>query len=222
MEELKDQGNTFFKNKDFDKALEKYKECLDLIDENDDTNLSIINSNLSATFCKLENYSMALEHAVMSTRKSPNWYKAWYRLSFVLLKLDKIEQAKTSIDKTIECCNETEKNEKYILDLKNEIYQNSDYNIIDESKSDMPNMQNMPNMPNMQNMQNMPNMPNINDPNLSPILNMMMSNNKIKEKMENDQFKEKMRKNRSNPLAMFGDPDMTDIMSEMLKSMNNK
>ena len=51
---------------------------------------------------------------------------------------------------------------------------------------------------------------------------MMMSNNKIKEKMENDQFKEKMRKNRSNPLAMFGDPDMTDIMSEMLKSMNNK
>jgi tetratricopeptide (TPR) repeat protein len=214
MEAIKNEGNELFKLKNYQGAIEKYKEALELIDDNDtekDKKKSILNSNISATYCKEENFELALEHAVMSTRLNSEWHKAWYRLSFVLYKLGKINEAKKSIEKTIECCKEENINEKYIIDLKTLINQteedNSDYNILDENDEKMPKMPNMPNMANM-------------GDNFMPLMNQMMNNSKIKEKLENPEFREKMLKNQSNPLSMLTDPDMKDIMTEMMKSMS--
>ena len=208
MEDIKNEGNELFKLKNYQGALEKYKGALELIDDNDtekDKKKSILHSNISAAYCKVENFELALEHAVMSTRLNSEWHKAWYRLSFVLYKLGKINEAKKSIEKTIECCKEENINEKYILDLRSLINQteedNSDYNVFDENDKKIPSM------------------PNIGD-NFMPLMSQMMNNSKIKEKLENPEFREKMLKNQSNPLSMLTDPDMKDIMTEMMKSMS--
>ena len=213
METIKNEGNELFKNKDFKGALEKYKKAIELIDDSDaekDKKKSILHSNISATYCKEESYELALEHAVMSTRLNSEWHKAWYRLSYVLFKLEKISEAKKSMEKTMECCKNENVDDKYILDLKDLIFQtkevseNNNYKVIDEDK------QNVPNMPNFGNMGD----------NFMPLMNQMMNNTKIKEKLDNQDFREKMMRNQSNPLAMLGDPDMRDIMTEMMKSMS--
>ena len=209
METIKNKGNELFKNKDYQGALEKYKEALELVDDNDKKK-SILHSNISATYCKEETYELALEHAVMSTRLNADWYKAWYRLSYVLFKLDKIDQAQKSIEKTIECCKVENINEKYIFDLKDLIFQskeinkNDDYKVIDENMK--------------KSTQNFPDMNNMGD-NFMPLMSQMMNNTKIKEKLDNKDFRDKMMKNQTNPLAMLADPDMKDIMTEMMKSM---
>ena len=206
MEALKNEGNTFFKNREFYKAIEKYQEAVEIVGDTDDNKLSILHSNISAAYCKTGEFELALEHAVMSTRKNSDWFKAWYRLSFVLFNLEKIDQAKKSIEKTLECCkNENITDIKYIIDLKNEIFQSKedDYKVLDEYDEKIEPETPMPKMDN-----------------LMPLLGKMMGNPKIKEKMTSKEFQEKMLKNQSNPMAMFGDPDMKDLMNEMIKSMN--
>ena len=205
MESLKNEGNAFFKNKEYDKAVEKYKMAVEIVGDTDDKKLSILHSNISATYCKIEDFDLALEHAVMSTRKNPEWYKAWYRLSFVLYNLDKIEQAKKAIEKTLECCKNDNVDEKYIIDLKNEIFQTTknDYEVLNENNEKIEPNINLPKMDNFM-----------------PLIGKMMGNPKIQEMMKNKDFQEKMLKNQSNPMEMFGDPDMRNLMSEMMKNMN--
>ena len=205
MEALKNEGNTFFKNREFYKAIEKYQEAVELVGDTDDNKLSVLHSNISAAYCKTGELELALEHAVMSTRKNSEWHKAWYRLSYVLYNLEKIEQAKKAIEKTLECCKNENVIDKYIIDLKNEIFQSKkdDYEVLDEYDEKIEPDQAIPKMDN-----------------LMPLLGKMMGNPKIKEKMGNKEFQEKMLKNQSNPMAMFSDPDMKDLMNEMIKSMH--
>ena len=140
MENKKKQGNDLFKSGNFEEALTEYNEALLLVEDNDikNKNLSILNSNISATYCKLDKYDKALEHAVSATKFRSDWHKAWYRLSFVLHKLDKNEQAKTAMDKTLECCQKENIQESYIEELKkcgNPIYRkNQHWEFIDTVK----------------------------------------------------------------------------------------
>ena len=225
MEELKNEGNTFFKEKEYDKANEKYLEALKLAEESDvDKDIAILNSNISATYCKLDNFEAALEHAVVSTKKNPDWHKSWYRLAFVLHNLDKKEQALTAIEKSLECCEKEDIKQSYVTELKNKI-SGEEYKIIDnekEEKSNIPNM-GMPDMANMGNMANMgmPDMGNMaNMGNMAKMMEQMMGNSSIKSKLDNPAFKNKMMNNQGNPMAMMSDPDMQEIMAEMMKSIN--
>ena len=205
MEELKNEGNTFFKEKEYDKANEKYLEALKLAEESDvDKDIAILNSNISATYCKLDNFEAALEHAVVSTKKNPDWHKSWYRLAFVLHNLDKKEQALTAIEKSLECCEKEDIKQSYVTELKNKI-SGEEYKIIDNEKKKLNNIPNM-GMPDMGNMAKM--------------MEQMMGNSNIKSKLDNPAFKNKMMNNQGNPMAMMSDPDMQEIMAEMMKSIN--
>lgn len=205
MEELKNEGNTFFKEKEYDKANEKYLEALKLAEESDvDKDIAILNSNISATYCKLDNFEAALEHAVVSTKKNPDWHKSWYRLAFVLHNLDKKEQALTAIEKSLECCEKEDIKQSYVTELKNKI-SGEEYKIIDNEKKESNNIPNM-GMPDMGNMAKM--------------MEQMMGNSNIKSKLDNPAFKNKMMNNQGNPMAMMSDPDMQEIMAEMMKSIN--
>ena len=189
MELVKNEGNEFFRNNDFEKALEKYKEALDLTKESED--LSKLHSNISATFCKLDNYELALEHAIISTKLDLDWYKGWYRLSIVLFNLNKIEPAKKAIDRTIECCSDKGIDDQYIFDLKKKIFGEkvTNYNVINNEHNNL---------------------------NMNPLMNKMMGNDKIREKMLDPNFREKMLKNKSNPLSMLNDPEMLGLMNEVM------
>ena len=205
MEELKNEGNTFFKEKEYEKANEKYLEALKLAEESDvDKDIAILNSNISATYCKLDNFEAALEHAVVSTKKNPDWHKSWYRLAFVLHNLDKKEQALTAIEKSLECCEKEDIKQSYVTELKNKI-SGEEYKIIDNEKEESSNIPNM-GMPDMGNMAKM--------------MEQMMGNSNIKSKLDNPAFKNKMMNNQGNPMAMMSDPDMQEIMAEMMKSIN--
>ncbi len=205
MEELKNEGNTFFKEKEYEKANEKYLEALKLAEESDvDKDIAILNSNISATYCKLDNFEAALEHAVVSTKKNPDWHKSWYRLAFVLHNLDKKEQALTAIEKSLECCEKEDIKQSYVTELKNKI-SGEEYKIIDNEKKESNNIPNM-GMPDMGNMAKM--------------MEQMMGNSNIKSKLDNPAFKNKMMNNQGNPMAMMSDPDMQEIMAEMMKSIN--
>ena len=208
MEELKNEGNTFFKEKEYDKANEKYLEALKLAEESDvDKDIAILNSNISATYCKLDKFEDALEHAVVSTKKNPDWHKSWYRLAFVLYNLDKKEQALKAIEKSLECCEKEDIKQSYVTELKNKI-SGEEYKIIDNEKEESSNIPNM-GMPDMGNMGNM-----------AKMMEQMMGNSSIKSKLDNPAFKNKMMNNQGNPMAMMSDPDMQEIMAEMMKSIN--
>jgi len=216
MEELKLAGNDLFQKKEYEKALSKYREAIENVDENDEKNLSILHSNISATLSKLERYNEALEHAVASTRNRPEWFKAWYRLSMVLYKLEKYEQAERSIEKSLECCKKDNVEQKFVTDLKKDILkklnnkeenqdqENLDYKILDEAVNSEP-------PPNM-------NIPNLN--NMMPMMSDVLKNEKIKSKLGDKNFQEKILRSQSNPLEMLNDPDMRDLMSEMMKNIN--
>ena len=220
--DLKMEGNKLFQSKKYRDAIEKYMEALVYCEK--ETDKSIIHSNVSATYCKLEEYGKALDHAAISTKKNPDWYKAWYRLSFVLYKLEKVDQAKKAIDKTLELLGEDDSNKyEFIRELKKDIYSldrklNSDGNETEDEEDDVvePKINFGDNqMPNM----NMPtNMP-ANMANFMPMMDNMMKNDKIKSKLDSKEFQEKVMKNQSNPFAMLNDPDMREIMGEMMKSM---
>ena len=219
MEKLKIEGNELFKSNKYEEALEKYKEGIELIEEKDDINLSILHSNISATLCKMEKYNEALEHAVASTRCRPDWFKAWYRLSMVLYKLEKYEQAEKSIEKTLECCKKEKIEEKFITDLQAQILQklnskpeeenkdqeNLDYKVLDEAM-------------NREQQESGKKMPDLN--NMMPMMNDMLQNDMIKNKLSDPKFQEKILRSQSNPFEMLADPDMKDIMGEMMKNIN--
>lgn len=224
--DLKNEGNQLFKEKKFKEAVEKYMESLAY--SNEDTEKSILHSNISATYCKLEDYGKALEHAAISTKKNSEWYKAWYRLSFVLFKLEKVEQAKKAIDRTLELCKEEPESNnsfEFIYDLKKDIYRldkklNADGNETEDEEDEKldPKINlddNNTGLPS-----SLPNgFPAGQMPNIMPMMDNMMKNDKIKSKLDSKEFQEKVMANQSNPFAMLNDPDMREIMGEMMRSM---
>jgi len=231
MEVLKFEGNYLFKSQKYDEALEKYNQAVELVEHDDIKNMSVLHSNISATYCKLENYGAALEHAVISTKTQPDWYKSWYRLSLVLYKLEKYDQSKKSIEKCIECCNKDNIEQQFVSDLNKDIIkkldknvEQVDYTVMDDmpDMTSMPDMGNMAGMANMAGMGNMPDMANMAgmDKNLIPMMSEMLKNDKIKNKLNSKEFQDKILKSQSNPFEMLSDPDMRDIMGEMMKNIS--
>jgi tetratricopeptide (TPR) repeat protein len=224
MNSFKDIGNNFFLKKEYNLALENYLKGLDETNEkinlltNDDTeessteeelkNLnidkSVFNSNICAAYCSLEQYGLAMEFGVECTKLRPEWYKTWYRLSIVLNKLKKYDQAKTTIAKSIECLeNETIVNNETmdtLISLQKDINKNMSKNTFDFSKfkdGDIPL-----------------------DDSMKPLLGEMMNNKDIQEMMSNPEFKEKIMKNKGNPMALLGDPEIMDLVAQMASKLN--
>ena len=220
--ELKNEGNQLFKDKNYKEAIEKYMEALAY--SNSDEENSVLHSNISATYCKLEEFGKALDHAAVATKKNPDWYKAWYRLSFVLYKLEKIDQAKKAIDKTLELCKDvldTNNSFEFIKDLKKDIYSldkkmKSDGNETEDEDDD----EKVEPKISLGNDNSLPSgLPSGLPANLMPMMDNIMKNEKIKSKLDSKEFQEKVMQNQSNPFAMLNDPDMREIMGEMMKNM---
>jgi len=245
MSNLKEDGNKFFNDKDYEKALECYKSALeefekeieelnaldkinvdggeDTEDEDEEKNVndvesnsyssklekintekSVLNSNICATLCSLDRHGSALEYGVECTKLKPKWFKSWYRLTVVLKQLKKYDQALTTIDKSIECIKEENNEVPFVLvDLKDQI----------ERKLKKDNTNTEPTMN-----------PVVIPPGLgegmNPFIGELMKNKELQEKMQDPTFKEKMMKNKNNPMALLGDPEVMNLVGKLASNMN--
>jgi tetratricopeptide (TPR) repeat protein len=250
MSNLKEEGNKFFVEKEYEKALECYKEALDICEKsmlklkeldklnedggndtededeeiveksNDELNnsyneeitkisndKSILNSNIAATLCNLEKYGEALEFGIECTKLRPKWFKSWYRLAVVLNKLKKYEQALTTIDKAIECSKEDGQDVPLTLsDLKDEIESKLRKSKKQESNDGIEVGDNK--------------IPLGLGEGMNPFIGELMKNEDLKEKMQDPLFKEKMMKNKNNPMALLGDPEVMNLVGKLANNLN--
>ena len=88
-DELKSKGNEFFKQGQFELALEFYSKALEISPSN-----HIALSNRSLTFFKLERYDSALEEADKCIQANKSWAKGYLRKAAALNALGKSKEAK--------------------------------------------------------------------------------------------------------------------------------
>ena len=250
MESLKEDGNKFFNEKEYSKALECYMESLDKCNNelsnlkeldklnedggndtedeeetNDEQNVkdnsyskdldklndykAILNSNIAATLCNLNEYGKALEYGVECTKLKPNWYKSWYRLTIVLNKLKKYDQALTTIDKAIECTkDENTELPSALVDLKDEIESKLKRSKKNENTSNNTEGMSLP-----------PGLTGLGE-GMNPFIGELMKNEELKSKMNDPAFKEKMMKNKNNPMALLGDPEVMNLVGKLANNLN--
>lgn len=202
--EQKDSANKYFKEGDYDKAIKIYSEILDSDPKN-----HVILSNRSAAYIKLEKWNEALKDAVTSTKIKPDWGKAWGRLGAALYGQDKLDEALVAYNKA----NELEPSALY-TDMIEEIKQN-----IIGIKNKMVSMETLNSMqnPSMQNssMENQ-SMEKL----FSTMLDSVISNPKIMEKLIDPEFQGKILSMQSNPMEALNDKEVMEMMSEMMKNLN--
>lgn len=198
---LKNQANDFYSQGEYVKATELYSKIL----ETDPTNHMVL-SNRAVTYLKLNMFDEAIQDAAMCTKLKPNWAKAWGRLGAGLYQKNKLNEALVSYNKA----HELEPNEMYesmISEIKDKL--KTDLRSAPElNLSEM--MKNNPLLKNMNTNQQMGNL-------FNNMMETVMSNPNIMEKIANPEFQDKMMK--MQPLDALRDSDVMSLMGDLMKNI---
>ncbi|OMJ71796.1 hypothetical protein SteCoe_29887 [Stentor coeruleus] len=100
VDRLKDQGNLAFSNKEYDKAIEKYAECLQRAVNPE--MLVILNSNSSECFLRIKKPEQALEHAEKALDLDKKHVKSLVRRAKAKKMLGKFKSAKADLQFCLE------------------------------------------------------------------------------------------------------------------------
>ncbi|XP_043241581.1 E3 ubiquitin-protein ligase TTC3-like isoform X2 [Amphibalanus amphitrite] len=104
-EDLKSQGNTCFKNKEYDKARQCYLQALKAgMEDGSDDIMHIIYSNLAHVNNKLGQFKESEKYARLTIRKKPDWFKGYHRAALAAQHLGKLDDAIALLDKGIDNC----------------------------------------------------------------------------------------------------------------------
>jgi len=210
MEDLKNLGNQEFANHNYKKALAYYEKALDLDQDN-----HILHSNCCAVHTKLKNQQSALKSGIKCTRLAPKWSKGWSRLGSALLLNNNTDKALIAFKQSLELDPNNTTSKNMISTIAHKQDSDTEEESDDEKQCDYSIDQTNDTVP--------PNLPHNLPPNLPMSSNMgdlfgkILSNPKISEKMKDATFQSKLVSNQSNPMAMLNDPDMMEIMQEMMK-----
>lgn len=90
-DQLKEEGNAAFKNKEWEHALQLYTKALKVSKSNTDTLTSL--KNRAAALLKLERYEDVITDTTKVLDSSPNDPKALYRRCQALERLNRFEEA---------------------------------------------------------------------------------------------------------------------------------
>ncbi|KAJ1850519.1 hypothetical protein LPJ73_003414 [Coemansia sp. RSA 2703] len=96
-EEWKEKGNAEFREKNWAKALEYYRNGLGY-----DLYNAKLHSNTCMTLIELKKWTQALKHAEQCIALEPQWVKGYYLKGLILSNESKIEQALVALKKAIE------------------------------------------------------------------------------------------------------------------------
>ena len=91
------QGNAAFASGDFQTAVDKFKEAIQL-----DENNHVLYSNASASLLSLKDYDQALEYAEQCIQKNPAFVKGYTRQGAALLGLERFDDAEAAYGKALE------------------------------------------------------------------------------------------------------------------------
>lgn len=200
--ELKNQANDLYSQGQYMEAIELYSQIL----ESEPTNYLIL-SNRSVSYLKMNMFDEAIQDAARCTKLKPDWAKAWGRLGAGLYQKNKLNEALVSYSKA----QELEPNQMYesmIIEIKEKL----------NKVSQVPNLMDM--------IKNNPfNLPKNMDPTQNPqfgnlfnnMIETVVSNPKIMEKISNPDFQDKMLK--LQPLDALKDSDIMGLMGEMMKNI---
>lgn len=73
MDQLKNEGNNAFSSGDYNTAIQKFTQAIDLSPNN-----HVLYSNRSASYCALRQYDQALIDAEKTIQIEPSWSKVFY------------------------------------------------------------------------------------------------------------------------------------------------
>lgn len=93
----KELGNNMVRLKNYEDAIKIYTSLLEYLPNN-----YIILSNRSVAYIKSEQYKLAIDDCIKTTRVAPNWAKGWGRLGASLFKLNRLDKAKIAYEKAAE------------------------------------------------------------------------------------------------------------------------
>lgn len=97
-DEFKQQGNTAFVAKDFDKAIEFFSKAIDASEAPN----HVLYSNRSACYSSSKKFAEALKDAEECVKISPSWSKGYNRVGAAQFGLSKLEEAEKSYERALE------------------------------------------------------------------------------------------------------------------------
>lgn len=100
VDRLKDQGNLAFSNKEYDKAIEKYAECLKRAVNSE--MLVVLNSNSSECFLRIKKPELALEHAEKALEIDKKHVKSLVRRAKAKKMMGRFKSAKIDLQNCLE------------------------------------------------------------------------------------------------------------------------
>lgn len=95
--ELKDEGNEFFKQKNYDKAIELYTQAISL-----EPNDHVLYSNRSACYINQGNFQKALEDGDKCVALNAGWWKGYHKQGLAYFGLEDYEKAIEKYNKGLE------------------------------------------------------------------------------------------------------------------------
>lgn len=125
-EELKSEGNKAYGKREFEKALEYYEKCLQLL-----PNEHVIHSNRCLCYINLEKYEEAIIEVEKALKLSNNHAKSYYNYGVILLNQKKYEESLVKfkkayyLDNTDNCARRIEEVELLIQEKDFHKFENS-------------------------------------------------------------------------------------------------
>jgi tetratricopeptide (TPR) repeat protein len=199
--EKKYQANQYFKNGNYQKSINIYSEILELDKDNHE-----ILSNRSAAYIKIKKYDLALNDIIKTIKFKPCCGKAWGRLGATLYGQNKIEKALVAYNKA----NELESMDIY-SQMINQINEqlnntnntnNTNNNLLDDSQVDDFQFDDSQK-----------------DNLFNNLLNSVISNPEIMEKLTNLEFQKKVLSLQNNQMEALKDEEILNIMNELMKNI---
>jgi tetratricopeptide (TPR) repeat protein len=200
-EELKHHADNNFNEKKYDLALKQYSKAISL-DFNDDKYKIYMNRCL--TLFKLDRFEEALEDAIKATELNPSYSKAWGRLGSCLTALKRKDEAKIAYTRALQ------------LDSDNILFKKILEEKEEKEEKDM----------NIDELMNKMKQTKINDDFDFPIEGLMgnlfkkmRKNEKFLKLAFDEEFQKKLQIYKNNPLAAMNNPDMMDLVKDVIKEL---
>ena len=206
-EYTKEDANKYVTEGKYMLAIDIHNKLLE--EESNDSHILL--SNRGLCYFKLGDYEASLKDLVKSTKKRPDYAKAWGRLGATLYKLNKLDKAHVAYTNahTLEEDSEKQIIYKNMIDMIGRGFPENIHNIKESIKETIEGKLNNLFSNNSDMMNNM----------MNNMMENVFSNSNIMEKIINPEFQSKVLKMQSNPFNAINDPDIMGVITQMMGDM---